>query len=92
MSFKLLQHYKLTTFIETDEDVVHRKYFCVNNHLVSLVELLLEAEENFLLSVYSQIYGVALISKERKSHHNDCAAKTNELKSKMSSKLFQNEF
>ena len=23
----------------TDEDVVHRKYFCVNNYLVSLVEL-----------------------------------------------------
>ena len=32
---------------QTDEDVIHRKYFCVNNHLVSLVELLLEAEENF---------------------------------------------
>ena len=30
-----------------------RKYFCVNNHLVSLVELLLETEENFLRSVYS---------------------------------------
>ena len=32
--------------------VVHRKYFSVNNRLVSLVELLLEAEENFLLSVF----------------------------------------
>ena len=51
LSFKLLQHDKLTAFIDTDEDVVHRKYFCVNNHLVSLVELLLEAEENFLHSV-----------------------------------------
>ena len=40
--FKLFQHYKYRKFIETDEDVVHRKYFCVNNHLVSLVELLLE--------------------------------------------------
>ena len=31
--------------ILTDEDVVHRKYFCVNNLLVSLVELLLRQKK-----------------------------------------------
>ena len=42
-----LETTKILVVPQTDEDVVHRKYFCVNNHLVSLVELLLEAEENF---------------------------------------------
>ena len=47
---------------KTDEDVVHRKYFCVNNHLVSLVELLLEAEENFLRSVYCKSFLEFIVS------------------------------
>ena len=46
--FKLFQHYKLNTFIETEDDVVHRNLFQLEEcFLCPINELHAEVKENF---------------------------------------------